>query len=117
MIAIAPRNPHKISEVGILRVLSSLGRMEAQEFCDRWFGDDEELKGKRGYRANCARLLSQILGVEFNTVDSWGKNFERMPKEHQRTLLFADGHRASLKLADKTGMLDEYLKAIGKDKN
>ena len=71
--------------------------MNADKFCDRWFGFDamskEErmaAKGQWGHRQQRVRVLSIILDKPENTVSAWGADFERMPKDLEFALAAVD---------------------------
>lgn len=92
----------KMNEITLRMRLKEL-RMQAQDFCDRWFGLDdlppEEREAERqvrGYRAKCVRLLAEVLQKKDSTVDKWGANFERMPPDHEPTLAYADALRLQM---------------------
>lgn len=83
--------------------IGRLKNVTAEEFCEHWFGlhllSEEERavqKNERGYRAKCLRLLARVLGKPENTVDSWGKRFERMPQDLQVALRYANALRLHL---------------------
>ncbi len=78
--------------------------MDANTFCERWFEIDkltkfEKEKAKKvwGYRAKCVRLLSAVLKKPTNTVDKWGSRFEKMPKDLESSLFYADSIRLLIK--------------------
>jgi hypothetical protein len=78
--------------------------MDADIFCERWFEIDkltefEKEKAKKtwGYRAKCVRLLSAVLNKPTNTVDKWGSRFEKMPKDLESSLFYADSIRLLIK--------------------
>lgn len=92
-----------ISEVRLLEVLRLLIRMQAEEFCERWYELDllephlkEEAKRVRGYRAKCVRLLSTVLQKEEKTVNNWGPRFENMPPDFEVALAFVDAIRLQI---------------------
>ncbi|MGB7440574.1 MAG: hypothetical protein WA919_05865 [Coleofasciculaceae cyanobacterium] len=95
-----------MTETTVLSLLSTLPRMDAETFCERWFDIDqlepeqrERKKKERGYRAKCARVLSTVLKKPYRTVDSWGSRFEGMPEDSKATLAYADALRVQLKAA------------------
>ena len=78
--------------------------MDANTFCERWFEIDNLTKEERekakkvwGYRAKCVRLLSAVLKKPTNTVDKWGSRFEKMPKDMESSLFYADSIRLLIK--------------------
>ena len=78
--------------------------MDADIFCERWFEIDkltqrekEEAKKVWGHRAKCVRLLSAVLNKPTNTVDKWGSRFEKMPKDLESSLFYADSIRLLIK--------------------
>jgi hypothetical protein len=107
---------HKtMTETTVLSLLSTLSRMDAETFCERWFDIDqlapevkERQKQERGYRAKCARVLSTVLKKPYRTVDSWGARFEGMPDDSKATLAYADALRVQLKAAPDE-LLDLFL--------
>jgi hypothetical protein len=95
-----------ISEEMILSGLRSGFGMDADDFCDRWFGLDslpekerEKVKTSWGHRAKRVKLLSEILQKPPKTVGNWGANFERMPEDCRPALIYADALRLQLKAA------------------
>lgn len=118
------QQPSKISEVTILRVLRGLKLMDAETFCDRWFGLDQvppddrhQEKQKYGYRAKCVRLLVEVLRVEESTVNAWGSRFDRMPDHYKPALLYADAIRQNLQASAGTSLLDLFLNQQDQNKN
>ncbi len=70
--------------------------VKPREFCRLWFGADDEMERSRGYRAECVRLLSRILNVKLETINSkWGEGieFDKMPPQHEITLSYANSLR------------------------
>lgn len=113
----------KMTETSVLTILSAFSRMNAETFCDRWFGIDqlepeerERRKQERGYRAKCARVLSVVLKKPYKTVDSWGSRFETMPEDAQATLAYADALRVQLKAAPNE-LLDLFLEQRSRQEN
>lgn len=95
-----------VSERKILSVLRSLFVMDADHFCDRWFGLDslpiserEKIKKSWGHKSKRVRLLSEILQKPEKTIHNWGSNFENMPDDCKPTLIYADALRIQLKAA------------------
>ncbi len=85
-------------------------RMDAWEFCRRWFDVDVDGEQERGYRAKCVKLLAQVIGLEVNTVERWGSNFERMPDQYRSTLSYADTLRQIIQAASgQRALLDAVL--------
>ncbi|BAS59926.1 hypothetical protein NIES2135_20840 [Leptolyngbya boryana NIES-2135] len=111
-------NRHRITQVTILSALQKLKTMDAWTFCDRWFGIDqlppheqEAARNKRGYRAQCVRVVAAVLGLQESTVDEWGTKLERMPENpHQRALAYADVIRQQIQATQSTELLELYLK-------
>lgn len=106
MFVTATLRRKKMTETGMLSILSAVSRMDAENFCDRWFGLDEmepeqrkQIKQERGYRARCVRVLSTVLKKPQKTVGNWGSKFEEMPTDYQATLAYADALRVQLKAA------------------
>lgn len=96
----------KMTETAVLDVLRAFPRMDAETFCERWFGIDqleakerEQVKQERGYRARCVRVLSAVLKKPQKTVGNWGSKFEVMPEDYKVTLAYADALRVQLKAA------------------
>lgn len=90
--------------------------MEAQRFCDRWFGiedlpeeEREAARQRRGYRAQCIRLLAAILAKPEKTVNNWGARFENMPEDYRVTLHYADALRHQLQASQGSGFLEIFL--------
>lgn len=105
----------RVSKVVTLKKLKELGWMDADTFCERWFGldqlsDDQTEKAKNawGYRAGCVRLLSAVLRKPEKTVGSWGARFEKMPKDLETTLAYADSIRQQIQ-ASHPDLLKLYL--------
>lgn len=72
--------------------------VEPRQFCRIWFGlegmspdDIAEAETESGYRKNCVKLLSKVIGVDERTVRMWGVGlrFEKIPQNHKRTLGYA----------------------------
>jgi len=92
--------------------------MEPQEFCRRWLNADQEMESARGYRSKCVDLLSQVTGIDRETINSkWGAGvkFAKMPKQYQKTLAYADMIREMLASGAKShpdilDMVMQYLK-------
>lgn len=66
----------------------------------------------RGYRAECVRLLSRILGVKPETINSkWGEGieFERMPEQYEKTLAYANSLREIVDALGKNPELAEII--------
>lgn len=111
-------NRHRISQVTILTALQRLKTMDAWTFCDRWFGinqlppqEQDAARSKRGYRAQCVRVVATVLGLQESTVDEWGTKLERMPENpHQKALAYADVIRQQIQASQSTDLLDLYLK-------
>ncbi len=89
--------------------------MDADTFCERWFEIDNLTKEERekakkiwGYRAKCVRLLSAVLKKPTNTVDKWGSRFEKMPKDLESTLFYADSIRLQIQTMPQD-LLELYL--------
>ncbi len=89
--------------------------MDANTFCERWFEIDkltkeekEKVKKVWGYRAKCVRLLSAVLKKPTNTVDKWGSQFKKMPKDMESTLFYADSIRLLIKTMPQD-LLSLYL--------
>jgi hypothetical protein len=96
----------KMTETTVLSILSAFPKMDAERFCERWFGLDElepeqreQKKRERGYRAKCVRILSAVLKKPEKTVSNWGSQFEMMPEDVKATLTYADALRVQLKAA------------------
>ena len=88
-------------------------RMDAWEFCVRWFEADEYEQKERGFRAKCVKLLAQIIGLEVNTVERWGSNFDKMPDQYRSTLSYADTLRQIIQAASgQKALLDAVLDRI-----
>ena len=92
--------------------------MKADPFCERWFeldkltdSEKKPAKSAWGYRAKCVRLLSAVLSKPENTVDKWGSRFERMPKDLESTLTYADSIRLQIKDLPQN-LLDLYLERM-----
>ncbi len=86
--------------------------VKPREFCRLWFDADEEKEKSRGYRADCVRLLSRILGVQTETVNSkWGEgiDFEKMPPHYEKTLSYANCLREIVDVASKNPELADIL--------
>ncbi len=103
MIVKAALRRKKMTEIGVLKILSAVSIMDAETFCDRWFGLDklepeekEQIKRERGYRARCVRILSAVLRKPEKTISNWGSRFEAMPEDYQVTLIYADALRVQL---------------------
>jgi hypothetical protein len=101
--ALTLRHRKTIPEARLLDFLRLLIRMDAEEFCERWYGLDllepdskEKAKQVRGYRAKCVRLLCTVLQKEERTVNNWGPQFERMPSDFKVTLAFVDAIRLQI---------------------
>jgi hypothetical protein len=97
--------------------------MNAETFCDRWFGIDqleleerERVKQERGYRARCVRVLSSVLKKPQKTVGNWGSKFEGMPEDYRATLAYADALRIQLKAAPDE-LLDLFLEQRSSKEN
>lgn len=67
----------KMTETTVLSILSAFPKMDAETFCERWFGLDElepehreQKKRERGYRAKCVRILSAVLKKPEKTVSN-----------------------------------------------
>ena len=95
-----------VSERRILSGFRLLFVMDADQFCDRWFGLDilpvserEKIKKSWGYKSKRVRLLSEILQKPEKTIHNWGSNFENMPNDCKPTLIYADALRIQLKAA------------------
>lgn len=93
-----------ISEEMILSGLRSSFGMDADKFCDRWFGLDtlpekerQKVRNSWGHRAKRVKLLSEILQKPQKTVGNWGSSFERMPEDCRPALIYADALRIQLK--------------------
>ena len=88
-------------------------KMDAWEFCCRWFDIDKNEEPERGYRAKCVKLLAQVIGLEVNTVERWGSNFERMPDQYRSTLSYADTLRQIIQAASgQRSLLDAVLERL-----
>lgn len=86
--------------------------MKAREFCRLWFDANNEKENKRGYRAECVRLLSHTLGVQIETVNSkWGDgiDFENMPSHYEKTLSYANSLRSIVDVAATNPELADIL--------
>jgi hypothetical protein len=62
------------------------------------------MEDSRGYRAECVRLLSRILGVNTETISSkWGSgiDFEKMPEQYEKTLSYANSLREIIDAAGR----------------
>ncbi|MBE9039356.1 hypothetical protein IQ235_00915 [Oscillatoriales cyanobacterium LEGE 11467] len=68
--------------------IKRIALMEAWEFCLNWFDvpPEDRDQPERGFRAKCVRELSELLSLEQNTIDQWGKRLENMPARYQREL-------------------------------
>lgn len=96
--------------------------MDAKEFCDRWFGYEglsmEELENiwtTRGHRANCVRLLADILGQDESYIRKrWGARFEDMPSAYGATLKYADALRQVVVVAVGVLTPDRVLEIVKK---
>jgi hypothetical protein len=92
--------------------------MDAWTFCDRWFGIDQlspaeqdKTRSRRGYRAQCVRVVAAVLRLQESTVDEWGTKLERMPENpHQAALSYADVIRQQIQASQSTDLLDLYLR-------
>lgn len=69
-----------------------------RKFCQAWFGLSRLTAGEIadhethvGYRGQCIKLLSQILGVTECSVRKWGSdlNFSAIPEYHKLSLAYA----------------------------
>ncbi len=123
MIATATLRHKKMTETAVLSILSAFPRMNAETFCDRWFGIDqleleerERVKQERGYRARCVRVLSSVLKKPQKTVGNWGSKFEGMPEDYRATLAYADALRIQLKAAPDE-LLDLFLEQRSSKEN
>jgi hypothetical protein len=112
-----------MTQIAVLRILSAFPRMDADTFCDRWFGLDElkpeekeQRKQERGYRAKCVRILSAVLKKPEKTVNNWGSRFEGMPEDYQATLAYADALRVQLKAAPHE-LLELFLEQRSRQEN
>ncbi len=86
--------------------------VKPREFCRLWFGADEAMENTRGYRAECVRLLSRVLGVRPETINSkWGEgiDFEKMPDQYEKTLAYANCVREMADAAGKDPALAEII--------
>ena len=115
MRASAYSQNRRVSKIVILKLLKKLNLMNADTFCERWFGLDqltnaekEKAKNAWGYRAKCVRLLSSVLRKPENTVDKWGSRFERMPKDLESALIYADSIRLQIQDLPRN-LLNLYL--------
>jgi hypothetical protein len=69
------------------RELRVLDQMTAIEFCERVLlngmePDEQRMRRQaRGYRAECVRLLAEVLGKPERTVSNWGDDFAAMPAD------------------------------------
>ena len=123
MVRPATLQRKKMTVTAVLSILSAFPRMDADTFCERWFGFDqlepeekERIKQERGYRAKCARVLSTVLKKPYGTVDSWGSRFDGMPEDCKATLVYADALRVQLKAAPEE-FLDLFLEQQSRQKN
>jgi hypothetical protein len=113
----------KMTETGVLKILSAVLRMDAETFCDRWFGLDqlepeerEQVKQERGYRARCVRILSAVLRKPEKTISNWGSRFEAMPEDYEVTLTYADALRVQLQ-ASPDRLLSLFLERRSREEN
>jgi hypothetical protein len=86
--------------------------VKPREFCRLWFDADEEMENTWGYRAECVRLLSRVLGVRPETISSkWGEGieFEKMPEQYEKTLAYANCLREMADAAGKDPALAEII--------
>ncbi|MBW4464477.1 MAG: hypothetical protein KME07_03430 [Pegethrix bostrychoides GSE-TBD4-15B] len=65
--------------------------MKPRQFCRLWLNATEDEEQSRGYRTQCVKLLSRIIGVEENTIERWGSgiDFPGMPAQYENTLSYA----------------------------
>lgn len=112
----------KMTEIEVLKILSAVSIMDAETFCDRWFGLDElepeekeQIKRERGYRARCVRILSAVLRKPEKTISNWGSRFEAMPEDYQVTLIYADALRVQLQ-ASPDRLLSLFLERRSTEK-
>jgi hypothetical protein len=115
MFGLATLRHRKMTQTNVLSILSAFHRMDAETFCDRWFGLDElepeereQKKQERGYRARSVRILSAVLKKPEKTISNWGSRFEGMPEDYRATLAYADALRVQLKAAPDE-LLDLFL--------
>ena len=123
MIVKAALRRKKMTEIGVLKILSAVSIMDAETFCDRWFGLDElepeekeQIKRERGYRARCVRILSAVLRKPEKTISNWGSRFEAMPEDYQVTLIYADALRVQLQ-ASPERLLSLFLEGRSTEEN
>ena len=65
--------------------------MDARTFCRRWFKSTPEEEGERGYREKCIHLLSQVLKINANSIQRWGKGMDlETPDTYKAALAYAD---------------------------
>jgi hypothetical protein len=86
--------------------------VKPREFCKLWFNADDEMEDSRGYRAECVRLLSRILGVNTETISSkWGSgiDFEKMPEQYEKTLSYANSLREIIDAAGRNPDLAQII--------
>ena len=112
-----------MTQTAVLNILSAFPRMDAETFCERWFGLDqlqpeqrEQRKQQRGYKAKCVRILSAVLKKPAKTISNWGSRFEGMPEDYQATLAYADALRVQLKAAPDE-LLDLFLEQRSRQEN
>lgn len=62
----------------------------------------EKFEQKRGYKTQCGKVLSVLLGASLNTIRcGWGKtlDFETMPEQHRYTLRYIESAGISVRYA------------------
>ena len=72
----------------------SIETLEPKQFCRLMFGldcfnelDIQEIEQTNEYVNKARLLLCQVLGLRWNNVRNWGRNFQRkVPQNYQRTL-------------------------------
>lgn len=123
MVGTAALRRKKMTETAVLKILSALSSMDAETFCDRWFGLDqlepeerERIKRERGYKARCVRILSSVLKKPEKTISNWGSRFEGMPEDYKVTLAYADALRVQLK-ASPDELLNLFLEQRSRQEN
>ena len=90
--------------------------LKPSEFCAKYLALDPK---ERGYRSACIRLIGEVTGLEFQTINKYGSNLdERCPENVQRMLAQEDFNRRIVDaIADNPQTYKYFLEKIEKDES